>query len=100
LYIVHYNYVSGMVMGKTQDVIINFIKENYIVGRSNKSELNPDESLLESGIMDSTGILELVLFLEEQFLLEIQDEEIIPENLDTINNIVAFVEKKKIKVKS
>jgi acyl carrier protein len=87
-------------MDNMQDLITNFIKENYIVGRSNKSVLNPDESLLDSGIMDSTGILELVLFLEEQFSITIADEDIIPENLDSINNIMAFLNKKRVAVKN
>lgn len=83
-----------------QDVITNFIKENYIVGRSSKTDLKPDESLLDSGIMDSTGILELVLFLEEKFSITIADEEIIPENLDSIKNIMAFLTKKAAAVKN
>lgn len=86
-------------MDNMQEVIINFIKENYIVGRSNKTDLALDESLLDSGIMDSTGILELVLFLEEQFSIAIPDEEIVPENLDSINNIVAFLNKKLVATK-
>lgn len=86
-------------MDNMQEVIINFIKENYITGRSNKTELKPDESLLDSGIMDSTGILELVLFLEEKFSIAIPDEEIVPENLDSINNIVAFLNKKLVAIK-
>jgi acyl carrier protein len=86
-------------MDNIQEVIINFIKENYIAGRSNKTELKPDESLLDSGVMDSTGILELVLFLEEKFSIAIPDDEIVPENLDSINNIVAFLNKKLVTVK-
>ena len=84
-------------MQNIQGVLLNFIMENYITGRSVNVTLTPDESLLESGIVDSTGILELVLFLEEQFTVKIEDEEIIPENLDTINNLVTFLEKKMIK---
>jgi acyl carrier protein len=84
-------------MQKVQDILFNFIMENYIAGRNTNKELTPEESLLESGIVDSTGILELVLFLEEQFSIKIEDEEITPENLDTINNMVAFLEKKMIK---
>jgi len=81
-------------MQKVQDILISFIMENYIIGRSNHKELVPDESLLENGIIDSTGVLELVLFLEEQFSIEIKDVDIIPENLDTINNMLVFIEKK------
>lgn len=82
-------------MQKTEEMILNYIKENFIAGRSGKIELTPEISLLESGIMDSTGILELVLFLEEQFLIKIDDEEIVPENLDSVANLIVFLEKKK-----
>ncbi len=83
-------------MQNTQELIMNYINENFIAGRSSKVNLTPDVSLLESGIMDSTGILELVLFLEEQFSIKIEDEEIVPENLDSINNIAAFLSKKQV----
>ena len=86
-------------MQTTQEVILNYINENFIAGRSSKIELTPEVSLLESGIMDSTGILELVLFIEEQFSIKIEDEEIVPENLDSVANILAFLEKKKVAIK-
>jgi acyl carrier protein len=73
--------------------IEKFIEENFIMGRKNMT-LDPDKSLIESGIMDSTGVLELVMFLEERFGIQIDDEELVPENLDTINNLVAFMQKK------
>lgn len=78
------------------DVIINFIKDNFIRGRS-KSEISPDESLIDSRIIDSTGILELVMFLEEKYSIKIEDEELIPENLDTVNNLVRFLAGKGVK---
>lgn len=83
-------------MQNVKDIVLNFIKENYILGRTDK-DLTVENSLLESGIIDSTGILELVLFLEEQFSIKIADEEIIPENLDSIANIIAFLDKKQVK---
>jgi acyl carrier protein len=82
-------------MESVKDVIINFIKENFIVGRS-EIELLPDQSLLESGIIDSTGVLELVMFIEEKYSIKIEDEELIPENLDSIDNIIKFLKKKGI----
>jgi acyl carrier protein len=85
-------------MQNTQELIMNYIKENFIAGRSSKVELTPEISLLESGIMDSTGILELVLFLEEQFSIKIEDEEMVPENLDSIANLLVFLEKKNVAV--
>ncbi|MBN1496880.1 MAG: acyl carrier protein [Spirochaetes bacterium] len=85
-------------MQSTQEIIMNYINENFIAGRSSKVELTPDVSLLESGIVDSTGILELVLFIEEQFSIKIEDEEIVPENLDSVANLLAFLEKKNVAV--
>ncbi|MBN2038782.1 MAG: acyl carrier protein [Spirochaetes bacterium] len=82
-------------METVQEVITNFIKENFIMGRS-EINLAPDQSLLESGIIDSTGVLELVMFIEEKYSVTIDDEELIPENLDGINNIVNFLKNKGI----
>lgn len=73
--------------------IEKFISDNFIMGRKD-IVLDPEKSLIESGIMDSTGVLELVMFLEEKFSIEIDDEELIPENLDTIQNLVNFLQKK------
>jgi len=56
--------------------------------------LKDDTSFLEEGIIDSTGVLELVTFLEEEFEIEVNDEELIPENLDSINNVTAYLEGK------
>lgn len=78
------------------DILLTFIRENFITGR-NKTEISPEESLIDSGIIDSTGILELVMFLEEKYSITIEDEELIPENLDSISNLVKFLEKKGIK---
>jgi acyl carrier protein len=76
-----------------QKDIVCFIKENYIMGR-NEVVLDPDVSLIESGIMDSTGVLELVEFLETTYGIRIEDEELMPENLETITNIVNFLQTK------
>jgi len=53
-----------------------------------------EASLLENGIIDSTGVLELISFLEETYEIAIEDDEMIPENLDSINNINNFLKKK------
>ena len=73
-------------------VVDDFIVEHFLFG--NKHDLEGDSSLLENGIIDSTGALELTEFLEERFNIKIEDEEFIPENLDSINNICAFVDSK------
>ncbi|HOJ14862.1 MAG TPA: acyl carrier protein, partial [Deltaproteobacteria bacterium] len=54
----------------------------------------PDTSLIEAGIIDSTGVLELVEYLESTFGIKIEDEELVPENLETISNILRFLASK------
>jgi acyl carrier protein len=74
--------------------IRNFLTENFPLG-DDPGQLAPDASLLEAGVIDSTGVLELVGFLEQTYGIRIEDDELLPENLDTINGIVAFVEQKR-----
>ena len=74
-------------------VIRQFIVENFLFG--DDGNLKEETSFLESGIIDSTGILELVSFLEEKFEISVADEELVPENLDSIANVVAYLAKKK-----
>jgi len=75
-----------------RDQIRNFILENFILEKP--EDLVDDESMLEKGIMDSTGVLELVAFLESTYEIKVEDEELIPENLDSIKNIVNYLERK------
>ena len=70
-----------------------FVIDNYLFGEQGR--LENDDSFMESGIIDSTGILELVRFLESEFGVKVLDEELIPDNLDSINKIVAFMERKR-----
>jgi acyl carrier protein len=70
----------------------NFVVENFLFGEGEK--LKNDNSFLENGIVDSTGILELVSFLEEKYDLSIADDELIPENLDSLKNIDSFLKRK------
>jgi acyl carrier protein len=79
-------------MSETRDKIKAFIMENFLFG--NDQGLNDDTSFLDEGIIDSTGILELVSFLEEEFDISVEDDEILPENLDSITNVTAYLEKK------
>lgn len=66
-----------------------FIQENFFVS----GPLGDDESLLDQGIIDSTGVLEVIGFVEG-FQLQVLDEEMLPENLDSIARIAAFIERK------
>lgn len=78
---------------ETSNTIRDFIIDNFLFGEA--GDLKNEVSLLDEGVIDSTGILELVAFLEEQFAIRIEDEEMIPENLDSIDHIADFVKRKK-----
>lgn len=73
--------------------IRDFIVDNFLF-RDDRDSLSDTESLLEGGLMDSTGVLELVAFLEAEVGIEIADDEIVPENLDSIRNITAYAKSK------
>lgn len=71
-----------------------YILENFLFS-TDTSLLGLDESFLERGLIDSTGMLEVILFLEENFDVKVGDNEMVPENLDSVNRIAAFIERKK-----
>jgi acyl carrier protein len=73
--------------------IRDFIVENFLFGDSSNG-LRDTDSLLEKGIIDSTGVLELVSYLEETYGFKVEDEELIPENLDSIANVTEFILRK------
>ncbi len=77
-----------------QTQVKTFILENYLF-TDDESALGPDESLLDRGIVDSTGMLEIIMFIEDELGVQVADDEMIPENLDSVNRIAAFVSKKK-----
>jgi len=70
-----------------------FIGENFMF-RDEVESLPEDTSFLDAGIIDSTGVLELVCFLENTFGIEVADEEMLPQNLDSIRAITAYVKRK------
>jgi acyl carrier protein len=76
-----------------ENEIRTFLAQNFPLG-NDPSRLASDASLIEAGIIDSTGVLELVGFLEEKYRITVADEELLPENLDTIENIVSFLQGK------
>jgi acyl carrier protein len=71
-----------------------FILENFLLTRDDSS-LGDADSLTARGILDSTGALELVMHLEERYGITVQDEELHPDNLDSIDRIAAFIERKR-----
>ena len=73
--------------------IREFIVDNFLF-REDRETVSDTESLLENGLMDSTGVLELVAFLEADIGIEIEDNEIVPENFDSIENISNYANAK------
>lgn len=72
-----------------------YIVDKLLFGRTD-TVVHGDTSFLESGLIDSTGVLELVAFLEERFHIKVEDEDLIPANLDSINALTSFVERKTV----
>jgi len=69
-----------------------FIKDNFFFG--DHSDFADSDSFLEQGIIDSTGMLELVSFVQQQHGIKIEDDELIPDNLDSIDRLAAFIRRK------
>ncbi len=82
-----------MPLEELRNRITEFIREQFMIGR-NPDSIKDSDSLLEKGVLDSTGVLELVGYLEGQFNFTVEDEELIPENLGSIDNIVNYVKGK------
>ena len=80
-------------MTTVEQEIRAFLTENFALGHV--TQLPGDRSLTERGFMDSVGIVELLTFLETQYEIQIGEEETVPENIDTIDNIVRFVSMKR-----
>ena len=78
---------------KIVDIIRKFIINNFILS-NHKENIDANKSLYENGIVDSTGVLEIVDFLEETFDIKIEDDELIPDNLDSIRKMSEFVQRK------
>ncbi|HEX7603620.1 MAG TPA: acyl carrier protein [Polyangiaceae bacterium] len=79
-------------MSDFRDRVRTFITTNFYAPDPAFSD---DASLLDAGIVDSTGVLEVISFLETEFQITVADEEMLPDNLDSVARIVAFVERKK-----
>ena len=76
-----------------KDKLRLFVLDNFLF-TEDQDELKNDDSFMDKNIVDSTGILEIIEFLEEECSIKIEDEEMIPDNLDSIQKIVSFVEHK------
>jgi acyl carrier protein len=70
-----------------------FVIKNFIF--EDDGSLTPETSFLDNGIIDSTGVLELITFVEETYGIKVEDNEIVPENLDSIRSVASFVERRR-----
>jgi acyl carrier protein len=73
-----------------------FVVENFLFGKQNGFQ--NDHSFLETGIIDSTGMVELISHLEKTYRIKVEDSELVPDNLDSVNRLVAFVQHKQAAV--
>jgi acyl carrier protein len=80
-------------MPNVEQELRQFIAENFPFGPEG-DRLSNDDSFLDQGIIDSTGVLELVTFLEETYDIKVEDEELVPANLDSINRLVQYLGRK------
>ncbi|RLJ15817.1 acyl carrier protein [bacterium endosymbiont of Escarpia laminata] len=76
-----------------REEIRSYVLDNYLF-TDDQSKLEDDNSFLETGILDSNGVMEIIFFLEDEYGVSISQEEMIPENLDSVSRIVQFVESK------
>ena len=76
-----------------RDKVREYIIENFLFGDA-EPLADDDMSLLDEGVIDSVGVMELVAFLESDFGISVGDEELVPDNLDSVANLVAFVGRK------
>jgi acyl carrier protein len=84
--------LQGVDIVEIREKVRQFIISNFYV--ADPATLADDASLLDAGIVDSTGVLEIISFIESEFSVTVEDQEMLPENLDAVSNIVKFVQKK------
>jgi acyl carrier protein len=82
-----------MTSSEIESKIRRFVGQNYLHAQG-ADRLPGSDSFLEKGIVDSTGILEMIAFLESEFGVKVEDEELVPENLDSVDGLVGFVARK------
>jgi acyl carrier protein len=85
--------MSDVPMSDISTKIRDYIVTTFLFG--NRSKLDDETSFLENSILDSTGMLELISFIEQEFVLSIDPSELVPDNLDSIKNVTEFIQRKK-----
>jgi acyl carrier protein len=81
-------------MEEARGRIRKYILENFLF-TDDEAALSNDDSFLEKGVIDSTGMLELIAFIGDGFQITLEDDELIPDNLDNVNRVAAFIQRKK-----
>jgi acyl carrier protein len=81
------------IMHDIEEKLRSFLIQNFVLS-DQLDQLSAEDSLLENGIIDSTGILELVFFVEDQFGIQIDTSEVLPENFDSIRALSAYIQRK------
>jgi acyl carrier protein len=76
----------------TKELIRQFVMRK-IAGKNERMSINDKDDIITAGIIDSLGIMQLVAFIEETFSIEIKDEDIVPDNFESIETISSFIEK-------
>jgi acyl carrier protein len=74
-----------------RDKVRDFILQNYLF-TTDPGALGLDDSLLERGVVDSSGMMEIIFFIEEQLGVKMREDEMVPDNLDSVNKITRFVQ--------
>ena len=82
-----------MTTGDIEKQVRTYILENFVMG-DDESALSSSASFLDTGLIDSTGVLELITFIEDTYDILLDDDDMIPENLDSIDNLVGFIKRK------
>lgn len=79
---------------EARDVIRAYVRENMVFG-DESVDLSDGVSLFDEGVVDSTGVLELVMFIEQRFEITVATDELVPENFETIARLAQFVDQKR-----
>ena len=84
---------EACIMVSVEQKIRDFIIENFLFGEKD-CQLSADDSFMEQGIIDSTGVLELVAFVERTYGIKVKNDELVPDNLDSVNKLIRFIDRK------
>ena len=79
---------------EVKKVVRQFIVDTFLFG-SEDEPFGDNDSFLEKGIIDSTGVLELIEFIEENYGINVEDDELVPDNFDSLDNVAVYINRKK-----